>query len=131
MNMGGMVLPRTRLSLFYVAGYLVTGGTAFLLNPDLALKIFFATGVYDEVMVRFVGLLLLALGILVVQIIRHRVEVLYRSTLVVRTIILVSLVLFYAFYRDPLMLVLSFIVGVGYVATWICMRLDSRDLRPS
>ena len=124
--MGGRDLPKTRLSLFYVAGYLMTGGAAFLLDPDMALKLFFSTGVYDEVMVRFVGLLLLALGILVLQIIRHRVADLYRSTLLVRTMILVSLILFYAFYRDPLMLVLFVIVAVGYVATWICLLFDKK-----
>jgi uncharacterized protein YjeT (DUF2065 family) len=124
--MGGMDLPKTRLSLFYVAGYLVTGGAAFLLDPDTALKMFFSTGVYDEVMVRFVGLLLLALGILVMQIIRYRAAELYRSTLLVRTMILAALGLFYAFYRDPLMLVLFFIVGLGYVMTWTCLMLDKR-----
>ena len=119
-------MKRTRLSLYYVAAYLLSGGAGFLFAPDLSLRLFLSTGHYSEVMVRFAGVLLLALGILVVQIVRHRAERLYATTLVVRTIILAALASFYGSTGDPLMLVLLGIVGTGFLITLTCYRLDLR-----
>ena len=122
-------LRRTRLSLFYLAGYLIGGGLAFLLMPRLSLQIFQSTGEYELVMVRFVGVLLLALGILIAQMIRLRAHALYPTTLVVRAIILAALAAFYASTRDPMMLILFAIVAIGWVITLSAFLADRRQAR--
>ena len=121
-------MQRTRRSLFYVAGYLLSGGIGFLFFPQTVLPMFMSNGDYSSVMVRFVGLLLVSLGIFVVQLIRHNARALYSTTLVARSVILLSLVWFYIAYQDPLMLVLSGIVGVGYIITLTCYIFDRKDL---
>ena len=57
-----MTLTLTRLSLFYLAGYLCVGGMGFLLAPGVTLELFLSNGSYSDVMVRFVGVLLVSLG---------------------------------------------------------------------
>jgi len=119
-------MNKTRLSLIYLAGYLLVGGTGFLVFPQATLELFLSNGNYSDLMVRFVGLLLLALGIFVVQIIRLRASSLYPTTLVVRTAILVGLLMFFVIYRDPMMMVLLGIVGIGFALTFTCLLLDQR-----
>ena len=121
-------MHKTRLSLFYLAGYLLIGGIGFLIVPQRMLELFLSNGEYADVMVRFVGLLLLALGVMVVQIIRLRAIQLYPATLVVRTIILVGLLIFFVVYRDPMMMVLLAIVGIGFALTLTCLMLDRRSV---
>ena len=116
----------TRLSFFYLVGYLTVGGLGLLFAPALALKLLGATGTYPPVLVRFMGSLLLALGILVAQIMRHRVEALYPTTLVVRVVLVATLVALYAASRDPLFLVLTGIVGLGMALTTTGFVVDRR-----
>jgi uncharacterized protein YjeT (DUF2065 family) len=117
-------VDRTRTSLFYVAGYLLVGGMGFLWVPETMLEVFLSNGEYSDVMVRFVGLLLLALGVIVVQVIRLRLDALYPTTLIMRALILLGLLVFFLLYRDPLMLVLFGIVGMGFAYTMTCYVLD-------
>ncbi|NIQ39756.1 MAG: hypothetical protein GTN81_14380 [Proteobacteria bacterium] len=117
-------MRKTGLSLFYLAGYLLVGGVGFLAFPQTVLTFFFSNGNYSNVMVRLVGILMLSLGILIVQLIRHKVEALYKTTLIVRTIILIALASFYFAYRDPLMIVLFVIVGIGFTLTLTSYLLD-------
>ncbi len=119
-------MQKTRLSLFYLAGYLIVGGVGFLAFPQTMLTMFLSNGNYSDVMVRMVGVLLLSLGILIVQLIRHRAAELYKTTLIVRTIILLALATFYFLYRDPLMIVLFVIVGIGYTLTLTSYLLDRK-----
>ena len=85
-------MRRTRLSFFYLATYLLGAGVALALGPSVALKLLFSNGNYGDVMPRLLGVVLLALGLIIVQIIRHRVEALYLTTLGVRVVIIVGLV---------------------------------------
>ena len=116
----------TRLSFFYLVGYLTLGGLGLVFAPALALQLLGATGSYPPVLVRFMGALLLALGILVSQIVRHRVEVLYPMTLVVRVVLVGTMVPLYLASRDPLFLVLTAIVGLGMVLTATGLLADRR-----
>jgi uncharacterized protein YjeT (DUF2065 family) len=69
------------LSLFYLAGYLLPTGLLLLVAPRVTLRLLQSNGDYgSDVFVRVAGLLLLAIGIIVVQIIRRRVEALYPTT---------------------------------------------------
>ncbi len=119
-------MRKTRLSLHYLAGYTLFGGLGFFAMPMAMLQLFGATGEYDEVMVRFVGLLLVAIGILVTQMIRHHLTQLYATTLLVRLMILTALIWFYVRHEDPLMMVLLFIVGLGFVLTATGYAMDRK-----
>jgi uncharacterized membrane protein len=78
---------------------------------------------------RVAGLLLFGIGIIVVQIIRHRVEVLYPTTLMVRALFVVGFVAFYCTTRDPLFLVILGVLGLGVVLTATSYWLDWRERR--
>ncbi len=110
-------MNRTRLSLWYLASYLWVGGISFLLLPQLSAMLFQSNGHYPDVMLRAVGMFMISLGIIVVQVIRHRVEVLYPTTLLARVPICISLVAFFIMTKDPLFLVLCAIVGLGVLFT--------------
>ena len=77
-------------------------------------------------MVRFAGVLHLSPGIFVAQIIRQRAGVLYATTIIVRSLILAALMAFYALSKDPLMLVLFGIVGLGVATTAFSMVIDRK-----
>src|SRR4051812_24863848 len=110
-------MHRTRLSLFYLAGYLLPTGVLLTFAPDLTFKLLFATGTYGDVIPRLAGGLILALGILVAQIIRHRVEALYSSTVAVRFVLLGILGWLYTRTSDPFFLMVMGVVGLGVLLT--------------
>lgn len=116
----------TRLSFFYLVSYLTFGGLGLLFAPAFALQLLGSTGTYPPVLVRFMGSLLLALGIIVAQIVRYRVESLYRTTLAVRVVLVATLVALYGTSHDPLFLVLTGIVGLGMLLTATGLLADRR-----
>ena len=119
---------RTYLSLFYLAAYLVGAGVALVFVPSLTLKLLFSNGNYGDVMPRLVGVVLLALGLVIVQIIRHRVEALYSTTLGVRVIIVTVLVALFVYSKDPLFISLIVVVGIGMTLTGTSYLLDRRQV---
>lgn len=110
-------MPRTRLSLYYLASYLVLAGIALIATGQFAMRLLLSNGEYGEALPRVLGVALLALGVLIVQIIRYRLEMLYATTLAVRAVILVVLAGVYAYSRDPFFLVLIAVVGLGVLLT--------------
>ena len=119
-------MKKTHLSLYYLVGYLIPGGVALIIAPQWALKLLLSNGNYADVLPRLVGVLLLALGIVILQIVRIHVDVLYSTTLAVRSVILVCLFGLYLYSQDPLFLMLLGIVGLGFVLTGISYWLDRR-----
>jgi uncharacterized membrane protein YoaK (UPF0700 family) len=107
----------TRLSLYYLAGYLLFAGIALMTVPAFALGLLLSNGQYGDVLPRLLGVVLFALGVFVAQVIRHRVTVLYPTTLAVRAVILIVLAALYVKSSDPFFLVLIGIVGLGVVMT--------------
>jgi hypothetical protein len=101
-----------------------------LLAPGLALRLLLSTGEYGDILPRLAGLLLLGLGILVLQIIRYRIESLYSSTLLVRVGFCLGFVGLYLMSRDPLFLVLLAVVGIGVTWTGISYVRDRRQDAP-
>ena len=81
-------MQRTHLSLYYLVGYLVPAGIALIAAPQFALKLLLSNGSYGDVMPRLLGVVLLALGIIVLQILRLHAEALYSTTLIARSVIL-------------------------------------------
>ena len=120
-------MKKTHLSLYYLVGYLIPAGVALIIAPQWALKLLFSNGNYGDVLPRLLGVILLALGMVIFQIVRLHVDVLYSATLMVRSVILVCLFGLYFYSRDPLFLTLLGIVGFGFVLTSISYWLDRRD----
>ena len=119
-------MDRTHLSLYYLACYLTVAGLALLLLPTFALNLLLSNGDYGEVFPRLAGMLLLGLAIIIVQIIRHRIEVLYPTTLVVRLFFLVVLASLFAISSDPFFLVVFGIVALGVIYTGYSYLSESR-----
>lgn len=114
------------MSLYYLAAYLLGAGIALIFVPSFALALLFASGHYGDVMPRLLGVVLLALGIVIVQIIRNQLEVLYATTLIVRTFIVAVLVGLLIYSRDPLFISLLVVVGLGMVLTGASFVSDRR-----
>jgi len=124
-------MERTRLSLFYLVGYLILGGVMLLFAPLFSLKLLFSNGVYGTIFPRVVGMLFIGLGFIIFQIIRLRVSSLYFSTLVVRSFFVICFFSFYLLNRDPFFLILSVIVGVGIALTTTSYMLDRQNVLKS
>lgn len=118
--------PKTRLSLYYLVTYLFVTGVGLLFVPQLSLKLLLSTGHYENTFVQFAGALMIGLSMVVAQIIRHHVDVLYPTTLFVRTFFIVVIVALYLQTNDPLFLVVLAIVGFGVALTATSFLLDQR-----
>jgi uncharacterized protein YjeT (DUF2065 family) len=115
------------MSLYYLIGYLIPGGIALLTFPQLTLKLFFSNTDYGDVLPRLVGMLMLALGIIVMQAVRYRLEVLYPTALIVRSGMLPIMLGLYLYSGDPLFITLLVVVGIGVVLTGVSYWLDRRS----
>lgn len=120
-------MKRTRFSLFYLAGYLIPSGLLLLFAPRFSLKLLFSNGEYGDVLPRLVGVLLIGLGILIVQIIRLRLDMLYTTVIGVRVFFCICFLVFYFLSQDPLFLVLLAVVGFGLVLTTLSYLLDRQN----
>jgi uncharacterized membrane protein YoaK (UPF0700 family) len=112
-------MERTRLSLYYLATYLPIAGFALLLVPGFATKLLLSNRDYDDVFPRLAGVLLLAIWVLIVQIIRHRVVALYPWTVVVRIGLCAVLAALFVYSGDPFFLVIFVVVAIGVVLTGV------------
>ena len=115
---------KTRLSLYYLATYLFFTGVGLLFAPQFSLKLLLSTGHYENTFVQFTGAFMIALSVVVSQIIRHSVEVLYTTTLAVRVFFIVVIVWLYVQTYDPLFLVVLAVVALGVALTATSYMLD-------
>jgi len=115
---------RTRLCIWYVAGYLVLSGLALLLAPRAALTAMLSDTDYGTVMPRWVGMLSVAMGTLVAQIVRQRVVVLYPLSFFMPAAMLIGFVGMYLQSSNPLFLAIAGVVGVGVLATGVSMLAE-------
>jgi hypothetical protein len=113
-----------QLSLYYLIGYLYFGGVGLVAAPDQALRLLFAQGSYGDIMPRFAGMLMLALGTLVLQIVRHDIHTLYLAAIFIRGCLCAGMLWLYVRSGDRLFLTLLGIVGVGVLLTAAGYRLD-------
>ena len=119
-------MKKTRFSLFYLAGYLIPAGLLLLLAPTFSTKLLLSNGEYGDVFPRLAGMLLIGLGVLIVQIIRFQLDMLYTTTLVIRSFFCICFVVFYLISNDPFFLVLLAIVAFGLILTGTSYLLDKR-----
>ena len=110
-------MSKTRLSLCYLAGYLWTGGVGLLLAPRFSADLLLSNTEYPVIMLQALGMFMVGIGILVVQIIRFRLDILYPTTLLVRTFFCTCLVFFYLVTQNPFFMVLFGIVVLGLLLT--------------
>ena len=120
-------MRRTNLSLYYLAGYLLPAGVLLLFVPEFATKLLLSNTTYDYAPFRLVGVLLFVLGILIVQIIRFRLSVLYTTTLLARGLISATLLALFIGTGDPFFAVILVVVLIGVGLTGISYYLDRRD----
>ena len=117
----------TRFSLYYLASYLFFAGVALVFAPNFALQLLLSNGDYGDVMPRLLGVVLFALGVVIAQIIRLRVEALYSTTVFVRFAILAVVLGLFVYSGDPFFLSLLAIVGLGVILTGTSYLLDRRN----
>jgi hypothetical protein len=119
-------MRRTRLSLLFVAAYLLPAGVAFAAAPAWALDVLGATGEYGDAMPRLVGISMGALGVMALQVARHRVEALYPGTLALHAAISAGLLAIWLSSRDPAFGVLFAVEAFGVLLSAAAYRLDRR-----
>ena len=122
-------MRRTNLSLYYLAGYLVPAGLLLLFVPEFATKLLLSNRNYDYAPFHLAGVLLLVIGILVIQIIRYRLEQLYATTLVARALISATLLWLFLNTGDPFFGVILAAAAIVGDKTRICA--NDRPLRPT
>ena len=120
-------MRRTNLSLYYLAGYLVPAGLLLLFVPEFATKLLLSNRTYDYAPFHLAGVLLLVIGILIIQIIRHRLSQLYATTLVARALISATLIWLFLTTGDPFFAVVLVIVLIGVALTGVSYVLDTRE----
>jgi uncharacterized protein YjeT (DUF2065 family) len=121
------MFEKTRLSLVYVAVYLSISGLGFFLVPQLAVHLLFSDGRYDSTFIRVSGAFLIVLAIFVIQVIRHRVTVLYTTLMAVRIFLLAVWLSLYFLTKDPMFLVFFAIVGLGEILSITGFVLDGKN----
>src|SRR4029079_5784883 len=102
-------------------------GVLLLTVPDFATKLLQSNQTYDEPALRLAGLVLVALGLLITQIVRLHIEALYTTTLAVRAVLSLGLLYLLVSTGNPffgVVLVIVLIRGALTGATWL---LDRRD----
>jgi uncharacterized protein YjeT (DUF2065 family) len=124
---GGRVMRRTHLSLYYLAGYVLPSGFLLALVPTFATTLLRSNQVYDEPPLRLAGLILIALGILIVQIIRHHLEELYATTLAIRSVLSLGLLALLVTTGNPFFGVVLLFVLIGIGLTGTSYLLDRRE----
>jgi hypothetical protein len=82
-------------------------------------------------MPRLAGTMILVLGIFIVQVIRHRIDVFYPTTIFVRILISASVLWLFFKSGDPFFLAVLGVVMIGLLWTTVSYALDKRDQRQS
>lgn len=116
--------PTMRLSMFYLAGYLLPVGFLLIFAPQLTMKLLLTNHTYDDLGLRMAGVFLFAIGMIVVSMIVNQASKMYATTLFVRGFITISLLLLYGIYRDPALLAISIVVIIGWILTFFGWRRD-------
>jgi len=121
----------TRMSFIYLVGYLWLGGLGLLAAHEIAIGFLGSSAAYPPVILRLLGGILIALGVVVADIARRGIEVLYPTTLVVRTILLAIILWSYAASGDMMFLSFAAIVALGMVFTGVGLINDRRGFFPA
>ncbi len=102
-----------RITLTYLAIYLLIGGLGLAFLPALALRLFFSNGDYGDVMPRVAGMLMIGLSGLIGQFVLNQDYRYYPYSVYIRSFFVLFLFVLYARSSDPLFLVLHGIILLG------------------
>lgn len=120
-------LPLTRLSLYYLVAYLTLTGLGLMFVPSATLNVLRANPTHSVDMARFAGILMLALGLVVSQIIRHRLDVLYPATVAIRLVIWAYVAWLYQQSRDPFFTAVLGVLGFGILLSGSALLVEARE----
>jgi hypothetical protein len=121
-------MNRTRLSLFYLVGYLLPTGLGLAIAPQFVLKLLFSNQTYSDAFPAFSGVLLIGLAIVVITVILYGNPVFYRMTLMVRIVLWLGVLSVYLRSKDPFFIVVLFVLGFGILLTGSFYLADRRHL---
>ena len=121
---GGTDTLRTRMSLIYVASYLLLTGLGLLLAPRVALQLLGSSVDYGAVMPRWVGMFSVALAAVIGQVLRHQLTVLYPLGFFMPCAMLFGFVALFIQSGDKMFLVIAAVVSVGVATTGVSLWLD-------
>ena len=110
-------MNRTRLSLFYLAGYLIPTGLGLFFAPQFFMKLLLSNQQYSDAFPRMSGILLVGLGVVVVTVILYGNPIFYRMTLIVRIVLWSGILAIYLRSRDPFFIVVLCVLGFGILLT--------------
>ena len=122
-----MARARTRLTLVYPLAYLTTAAVGLLVMPGFTQRMLLGNVEYDAIAMRFAGVFILGLAILVAQIIRLRIDALYSTLVGVRVVFCAIYIAMYVQTGNPFFLAVLAIVGLGLVASSIAYMIDGRS----
>src|SRR5262245_20812952 len=112
-----------RLTLIYLATYLLVGGGSLLVAPDLALRLLLSNGAYGDIMPRLFGLFMFVLGGVIYQFVRAQDFRYYLYIIVARCFIVVAMTALYLKARAQLWLVLDPLGGMDLLrADYVAAR---------
>lgn len=117
-----------RLIYWYVAGYLLLGGTGLAFAPQFTLDLLLSNGAYGDIMPRAAGMLMIMLGSLIALMAAHRDYRYYVGTILVRSFAVGFLLFLYLKSGDPFFVVLQAIVLLGLLPS-IYVALRERGTR--
>jgi uncharacterized protein YjeT (DUF2065 family) len=117
---------RIRRSLYYVVAYLLVSGVGLVLAPTETLRLMGSTVDYGPAMPRWVGMFSVALAALIVQVLRHRVSVLYPLGFLMPGAMLFGFAGLYGLSGDPMFLAVAGVVAVGVAFSGASLWLDRR-----
>jgi uncharacterized protein YjeT (DUF2065 family) len=117
----------TRLSLSFPTTYLLVSGLGNLGAPLEMLRLAGSTGSYSPAFVRFSGALLVTLGLIFLAVVARRVEALYLSLLLVRTVPLATVTWLYLETHDVLFLMGAATIAFGMLMTTLALIADRKS----
>ena len=120
-----------KVTLSYVAGYLLIGGLGLAFLPAVTLNLLQSNGQYGDVMPRVVGVLMIGLGGLIAQFVYYGDYKYYPYTVYVRTFFVLFFFALYFRSTDPLFLVLNVIVLIGLLPSIYTLIGERRSGRVS
>lgn len=119
-------LPLTRISLYYLFTYLALTGLGLMFFPSATLRLLQSNATDGQDMARFAGILMLTIALLVSQIIRHSLDVLYAATVVIRLLIWAYVAWLYRHSNNPFFAVVLAVLGIGILLTGWAYISESR-----
>ena len=115
---------RTRISLIFVASYLLLTGLGLLAAPRVTLELLGSSVDYGAIMPRWVGMFSLALATVIAQVLRHRLTVLYPLGFFMPGAMLFGFVGLFIQSGDKMFLAIAAVVSTGVATTGVSLWLD-------